>query len=193
MEPDIHILGISGSLRKGSYNRILLEAAEELLPESAYLEILSIAHLPFYNEDVDRQGFPPEVVKLREHIRAADAVLITTPEYNFSISGLLKNALEWISRPPDQPLSRKPVAIAGASTGAFGTVRAQLHLRDILLGVNALVLNQPQVLITHARERFNDGRLVDEASREFYRQLLENLVENVHSLRSRSVAEDAPA
>src|SRR5690242_6672036 len=128
MPSSIHLLGFAGSLRKGSYNRALLRAAEELLPEGVTLETFEIAPIPLFNDDLRLQGDPEPVRFFKERIAAADALLIATPEYNFSIPGVPKNAIDWASRPPDQsPLRGKPVGVMGASTGQFGTVRAQAH------------------------------------------------------------------
>jgi len=169
----IHVLGISGSLRKGSYNTALLRAASELLPEGMSLEAVDLSPIPLYNEDVRTLGFPEPVQKLRERIASADALLFVTPEYNYSVSGVLKNAIDWASRPPNPPLDGKPVAIMGATTGYFGTARAQLHLRQICVYCNMLPLNKPEVLVMRAQDKFDtDGRLVDETTRGFVRDIL---------------------
>lgn len=168
----LHILGFSGSLRAGSYNSALLRAAAELLPADMRLETISLADLPLFNPD-DEKPFPPAVERLRARIAAADALLIATPEYNSSITAALKNALDWASRPPRQPLAGKPVGIIGASTGNFGTVRAQLHLRQILTHVGALTLPKPEVLVARAETAFNQhGSLADETARGFLRDHL---------------------
>jgi len=127
----IQVLGISGSLRRDSYNTALLRAAAELMPPEMTLEIFDLSHLPMFNQDSEKP-FPDAVVELRTKLAQADALLIATPEYNGSISGALKNAIDWASRSPKQPLNGKPTAIIGISTGNFGTLRAQLHLRQIL-------------------------------------------------------------
>jgi chromate reductase len=169
------ILGISGSLRKGSYNTAALRAAQELLPQGVTLEILDLAPIPLYNEDIE--PFPPAVQVLRERIAQSDALLIATPEYNHSIPGVLKNALDWASCPPNPPCANKPGAIFGASTGRFGTLRAQLHLREICTALDMLVLPKPEVFIAQAPEKFDaHGRLVDAQTRERLRALLEALV-----------------
>ncbi|MCX8103910.1 MAG: NAD(P)H-dependent oxidoreductase [Candidatus Bipolaricaulota bacterium] len=169
------ILGLSGSLRKGSYNTAALRAAQELLPQGVTLEIFDLAPIPLYNEDIE--PFPPEVRTLRERIAQSDALLIATPEYNHSISGVLKNALDWASCAPNPPCEHKPVAIFGASTGRFGTLRAQLHLREICAALDMLVLPKPELFIAQAREKFDaQGRLVDPQTRERLRALLEALV-----------------
>src|SRR5579859_2585336 len=125
------VLGIAGSLRKGSYNKLALRAAVELKPADMEIESFDIAPIPLYDEDLRERGFPPVVQDLREKIRSADALLIVTPEHNYSMPGVLKNAIDWASRPPQQPLNGKPAAIMGASTGRLGTARAQYHLRQI--------------------------------------------------------------
>lgn len=168
----LRVAGLSGSLRRASYNTALLRAAAELMPPGMSLAIVDISLLPMYNQDVEAP-FPQTVVEFRARLEQADAVLIATPEYNASISGALKNALDWASRPPRPPLSGKPVAIMGASTGNFGTLRAQLHLRQILTHLGALPLGKPEVLIARAEQAFDsDRRLVDETARAFLRELL---------------------
>jgi chromate reductase len=175
------ILGISGSLRKNSYNTAALRAAQELLPQGVTLEIFDLSPIPLYNEDIE--PFPVAVQALRERISAADALLIATPEYNHSISGVLKNALDWASCPPDPPCEDKPVAIFGVSTGRFGTLRAQLHLREICAALDMLVLPKPELFIAHAREKFDaQGRLIDERTRQQLRALVEALVVRRHQL-----------
>jgi len=176
-ENKLHILGFSGSLRRSSYNTALLEAAAELMPPGMTLEIYDLSQLPMYNQD-DEKPFPEVVDDFRHRLAQADALLIATPEYNASITGALKNAIDWASRPPRQPFNGKPVGIIGASTGNFGTLRAQLHLRQILTHVGALTLAKPEVLVARAREAFNaDGDLVDETARSFLRDLMAALAE----------------
>jgi chromate reductase len=168
------ILGVAGSLRRGSYNRALLRAAQELLPEGMTLELFDLRDIPPYDMDVEQQGLPTPVVAWKEAIRRADALLIATPEHNWSVPGVLKNAIDWASRPPgDNVFQGKPVAIMGASTGLYGTVRAQLHLRQVLASVDAYVLNRPQVLVARAQDKFDaEGRLIDEPTRALVRNLL---------------------
>ncbi|MBI1802170.1 MAG: NAD(P)H-dependent oxidoreductase [Chloroflexi bacterium] len=177
MTNPIHVLGFAGSLRKRSYNAALLRAAQELLPEGMSLEIYDITPIPFYNEDVEMAGFPEPVQYFKSRIAAADAVLIATPEYNYSMPGVLKNALDWASRPISQtPLNGKPLAIMGATTGPWGTTRAQLHLRQSCVFFNALPINKPVVHIARAAEKFDaDLRLTDEQARREVRGLLESL------------------
>jgi chromate reductase len=169
----VKILGISGSLRKASYNTAALRAAAELAPSGVTFETFDIAPIPHYNEDVRAQGFPPPVEDFRARIKAADALLIVTPEYNYSVPGVLKNAIDWASRPPDQPFDGKPIALMGASIGAFGSARAQYHLRQSFVFLNGLILNRPEVMISAAATRFDaQGKLIDEKSRELITALL---------------------
>jgi chromate reductase, NAD(P)H dehydrogenase (quinone) len=169
----VKVLGICGSLRKSSYNRAALRAASELLPDGMSLTIAEIADIPLYNEDVRQAGFPPPVQRLREAIAGADALLFATPEYNYSVSGVLKNAIDWASRPPDQPFNGKPVAIMGATAGLWGTSRAQYHLRQSCVFLNMLPINKPEVLIAQAQNKFDaEGRLTDQTTRDLLAQLL---------------------
>lgn len=169
----IRVLGISGSLRKASLNTAALRAAQELLPEGMRLEIFDLAPIPMYNPDVEAEGFPEPVQEFRARLAAADALLFATPEYNFSLPGVLKNAIDWASRPPDSPLNDKPIALMGASPSPNGTVLAQMHLRQICNHNNMLPLGRPRVLIGRAHEKFDaGGRLVDERTRESIRELL---------------------
>jgi chromate reductase, NAD(P)H dehydrogenase (quinone) len=170
------VLGISGSLRKGSFNSAALRAAQGLTPEGMTIERAEIGDLPLYNEDVKAQGFPSPAERLRAQIAAADAILFVTPEYNYSISGVLKNAIDWASRPPNQPFDGKPVAVMGASPGLFGTARAQYHLRQMLVFLNAHLVNRPEVMIGQASAKFDqDGNLTDEQTKEFIHKLLVSL------------------
>lgn len=171
------ILGISGSLRTGSYNTAALRAAGEIAPDDMKVEIHPLNDLPMYNADVERQiGFPPAVEEFRDAIREADALLIATPEYNYSMTGALKNAIDWASRGGDEsPLNHKPAAILGAG-GRFGTLRSQLHLREVLAHNQLRVVAQPQVLIDRPWEKYDEGpRLVDERARDQIRRLIDAL------------------
>jgi chromate reductase len=166
------VLGFSGSLRKASYNTALLHAAIDLMPPGMRLEIFDLSPLPMFNPDFEKP-FPQAVVAFRDKLAQADAILIATPEYNSSITGALKNALDWASRSPHPPLQGKPAAIMGASTGNFGTLRAQLHLRQILTHVGALPLGKPEVLVARAEQVFDaDCKMVDASARGFLRDLL---------------------
>jgi chromate reductase len=173
----VRILGIPGSLRKASFNRAALRAARELLPPDASLEIFDLEGIPPFSED-DEGSLPPRVAGLKARIREADAILIATPEYNYSVPGVLKNAIDWASRPyGDSAWEGKPVAIMGASVGATGTARAQYHLRQTFVFLNMHPLNRPEVMISNAAQRFDaDGRLVDPTSRSRVEQLLKELV-----------------
>ncbi len=172
------ILAISGSLRERSYNRALLRAAGELAPEGVEIEEFDISSLPFYDGDVEAAGDPEPVAALRAAVAEADGILIATPEYNRGTSGVLKNAIDWLSRPALASVLRwKPVAIMGASTGRGGTRRAQQQVRDALLFPGAIVLEDPEVALPVAWEHFDeDGRLMDEKTRDSIRALLEGLV-----------------
>ena len=182
----VQVLAFAGSLRQGSYNKAALRAALELVPDGMTIEAFDrIGEFPLYNEDVKQQGFPPPVQALREQIRAADALLIVTPEYNYSIPGVLKNAIDWASRPPDQPFDRKPTAIFGASPGMIATAVAQYDLRRCLGVLNALVVNTPSVMIGQAAEKFDaQGRLTDEATRQMIGKLLAALAECTRRYRA---------
>lgn len=169
----ITVLGICGSLRKASYNMAAPRTAIELKPPEMTIEIAEIGAIPLYNEDVRAQGFPPPVETLRRQIAAADGLLFVSPEYNYSISGVLKNAIDWASRPPDQPFAGKPVAIMGAGAGMAGTARAQHDLRRCCVFLDMHPLNKPEVLIGQAHTKFDpSGRFTDEAGRGFIRDLL---------------------
>lgn len=180
----IRVVGISGSLRKGSYNTMALKAAMDLAPEGMTIEVAEIGDLPHYNDDVRLAGYPAEVERFRAQLTAADAILFVTPEYNYSIPGVLKNAIDWASRPPSQPFDNKPVAIMGASMGVLGTARAQYQLRQMLVFLNAFPLNKPEVMIGAAQTKFDaSGALTDEATADFIRQLLTALAAWTERLR----------
>src|SRR5947208_845511 len=169
----ITVLGIAGSLRKASYNRAALRAAVELAPDGMHLETFDIAPIPVYNEDLREQGYPPPVQEMRDRMGAADALLFVTPEYNYSIPGVLKNAIDWASRPPGQPFDGKPVAMMGAGAGMAGTARAQYDIRRCCVFLDMHPLNKPEVLIGQAHTKFDaEGRFTDEAGRGFIRDLL---------------------
>lgn len=176
MNEPLRILGIPGSLRSASYNRAALFAAQSLLPDHTSLEIISLDGLPLFNED--REAEPaPSVTEFKHKIRDADAILFSTPEYNYSVPGVLKNAIDCASRPyGDSAWAGKPVAVMGVSVGAFGTARAQYHLRQIFVALNMYPVNQPEVMIGHADDAFDgEGRLIDGVSEKLIRQLLETL------------------
>jgi chromate reductase len=170
---EITVLGICGSLRKASYNMAALRAAIELKPPGMAIVVADIAAIPLYNEDVRVEGFPPPVETLRRQIREADALLFACPEYNYSMSGVLKNAIDWASRPPDQPFAGKPAAIMGAGAGMAGTARAQSDLRRSCVFLDIHPINKPEVLIGQAPTKFDgEGRLLDEAAKGFIRDML---------------------
>ncbi len=181
-----HILGISGSLRKASFNTAALRAVGELLPEGVTFEIAEIGDLPLYNEDLRVNGsFPPEVQRLREQIAKADGLVFAVPEYNYSVSPAMKNAIDWASRAPNQVFDWKPYAMIGAATGLFGTVRAQMALRQILFGINAYPVNNPQVMIAGAAQKFDaEGKLTDQAARDLITQLIHALVKLAGKLKA---------
>jgi chromate reductase len=181
----MRIMGFAGSLRQGSYNRAALRAAMELLPAGVEMDAFDLAPIPIYNEDIRARGFPEPVADFRDRIARADALLIVTPEYNYSTSGVLKNAIDWASRPPDQPFNNKPIAIMGASPGALGSARAQYHLRQMFIYLNAYLLNQPEVMIAQGHQKFDEqGKLKDADTRERIRALLQALMEWTMKLRT---------
>ena len=180
----VAILGISGSGRKGSYNSALLEAAKQLLPPDATLEVVDVSRLPLYNQDLEHE-MPEEVRELKKKIRGADAILFATPEHNYSVTAVLKNAIEWGNRPPrDASWSGKPAAIISASTSLRGGVRAQLHLRQIMIDLNMYPINRPLLLVANAKDKFNeDLQLTDEDTRQTLRDVLSSLVEWTRKLQ----------
>src|SRR5437016_5525641 len=171
------VLAMCGSLRKGSYNMAALRTAIALKPAGMSITVADISQLPLYDEDVRAQGFPPPVETLRRQIAAADALLFACPEYNYSMTGVLKNAIDWASRPPDQPFAGKPCAIIGAAAGMAGSARAQYDLRRSCVFLDMHPINKPEVLIGQAQTKFDaDGNLLDEAAKGFIRDLMANLV-----------------
>lgn len=170
------ILGISGSLRQGSFNSMALRAAQKLAPAGMSIEIADIAAIPFYNDDIRAAGEPQAVADLKAKVRAADALLLVSPEYNFSVPGVLKNTLDWMSRPPEPPFDGKVVAIMGASGGPLGTARGQYHLRQILVYMNTFTVNKPEVFIGNAQTKFDaQGELTDGTTAKFIGDLLVGL------------------
>ena len=163
-----NVVGFAGSLRRGSYNRALLRAAKELAPP-LHIVIHELDGIPLYNGDIEAAGVPPSVVQFRDAIRLADALLIATPEYNHGVPGVLKNAIDWLSRPPrDSALNGKVAALMGASPGMTGTARGQSQLRQAFVFTNTYALLQPEVLVGRAHEKFDaDGHLAHEATRDF--------------------------
>jgi chromate reductase len=172
----LDVLGICGSLRSGSFNAAVLRTLPELCPANMTLSAHSggIGDFPLYNADVQSgSGFPAAVTALADAIRAADGLVIVSPEYNYSVPGVLKNALDWVSRVPEQPLKNKPVLIQSASPGFLGGVRMQYHLRQIMVFLDAIVFTRPEVIISSAADRIKDGRLVDETTRNLVAKQLE--------------------
>ncbi len=177
MSRPVTILGFAGSLRKGSYNRMLLRNAAQMVPEDARMEIFDLDGIPGYNQDLEPNR-PPKVTEFKEKIRAADALLIVTPEYNYSIPGVLKNAIDWASRPPDDNVFKgKPVALMSASTGMLGGARAQYHLRQTFVFLDMHPINKPEIFITFADKKFDaNGKCNDEKTLELMATLLKTLV-----------------
>jgi chromate reductase len=187
MVTSVRVLGFAGSLRRGSYNKAALRVAAELAPEGMEVEVFDLAPIPLYNADVETAGPPPEVVDFKARIARSDALLIATPEYNFSIPGVLKNAIDWASRPVDgSPLVDKPVALLGAG-GRMGTARSQLHMRQVAVFTRMQVMVDPQVYIADARGQFDEnGRLTNERYREQIGALMAALMDWTLLLRGRS-------
>lgn len=172
-EHTVKVLGIAGSLRAQSWNKKLLAAAAELMPAGATLRIYDLAEIPLYNEDLREKGYPAPVADFRAALAESDALLIATPEYNYSVPGVLKNAIDWASRPPSPPFAGKVAATFGGSPGAHGTVRAQNHLKEVLRGLGMVVTPKPEVYIGRVSEKFDaEGRLVDEDTRRFVSELV---------------------
>lgn len=173
----INILGIVGSLRIDSYNHFALRAAQELMPDGAELTLIELHGIPVFNQDHEMSP-PATVLEFKRRILAADAILFATPEYNYSLPGGLKNAIDWASRPyGESAWLGKPAAVMGASVGNLGTARAQYHLRQILVAQDMPVVNQPEVMIDHAAQRFDrNGELKDKPTRELIRKLLDELL-----------------
>jgi chromate reductase len=173
MDQKLHILGMAGSLRKGSYNRGLLRAAVALAPEGMEIETFDLSEIPPFNQDLEMT--PAEsVVRLKQRIRTADGLLIATPEYNYGVPGVLKNAIDWASRPyGDNALQGKPVALMGASIGMGGTIRSQLALRHCFVWTESYCMLQPEALIPNCTDRFDEkGDLTDQSTREFLARFL---------------------
>ncbi len=183
----MHILGISGSLRKHSFNTASLRACLDLLPAGVTMSIFDIAAIPLYNEDVREQGFPQAVQEFRSQIAATDALLIATPEYNYSIPGVLKNAIDWASRPPEQVFDGKPIALMGATPGGFGTSRSQYHLRQVFVYLNGLVLNRPEVMISAAQKKIDaNDKLTDAVLIEQLGKLLTALTDWTNRIKTKT-------
>lgn len=180
MKNKIKILGIAGSIREGSYNLLLLKATKLLLNENIDMEIFDLKNIPMYNVDIEDQ-LPDVVKQFKRKIVEADIVLIATPEYNYSISGVLKNALDWASRPKGQnSFEAKPVGIMGVSGGSLGTSRAQYHLRQIGVALDMRILNRPEIMVASGGKKFaDDGTLNDEMTKDMIRSMINNLVKMI--------------
>lgn len=187
METKLKFLGFAGSLRLGSYNKALLRAATTLLPENVALEVFDLNGIPPFNQDLETD-MPAKVTEFKSKIREADAILIATPEYNYSVPGVLKNAIDFASRPyGDNPFDDKPVAIMSASIGMLGGARAQYHLRQMFVFLNMHPVNGPEVIVTLAQDKFDtNGKLIDENTNNFLKQLLENLANWTRRLRGKT-------
>ena len=177
MKKQLSILGFAGSLRNDSYNRALLRAALDLVPKDTKLDIFDLEGIPLFNQDLEK-SVPEQVKEFKAKIRSADAILVVTPEHNYSVPGVLKNAIDWASRPyGDNSFEGKPVAMMSASTGMLGGARAQYHLRQVFVFLNMHPLNKPEVFVTFANQKFDEkGSLTDEKTKEFIKGLLEALV-----------------
>ena len=186
MGNNLKILGFAGSLRKGSYNKSLLRSASRLLPPETSLEIFDLSDIPPYNQDLDN-NMPPKVKEFKTEIRESDALLIATPEYNYSVPGVLKNAIDYASRPyGDNSFDDKPVAIMSASPGMIGGARAQHHLRQVFVFLNMHPVNVPEVIVTFASDKFDsEGNLLDDNTKKFLTQLLQNLSNWTRRLKER--------
>jgi chromate reductase len=180
----VSIFGFAGSLRRGSYNKAILRAAQDLAPNGTQLEIFDLEGIPPFNQDLEDQP-PARVKEFKKKIIAADAILIATPEHNYSIPGVLKNAIDWASRPHgDNALDGKPVAIMGASIGMLGTARAQYHLRQTFVWLNMYPVNTPEVMVPFAHKMIDEqGRVTDQKTKDKIRELLESLVSWTKRLR----------
>jgi chromate reductase len=187
MKQPVKILGFVGSLRKGSYNKALMRAAVELTPEDAAIEVFDLEGIPPFNQDLERQ--PPQVVKeFKAKIREADAILIASPEYNYSVPGVLKNAIDWASRPyGDNAFEGKPVAIMSASIGSLGGARAQYHLRQSFIFLDMHPLNHPEVMMPFAQDNVDaNGNVTNDETKRLIRELLEALVQWTRKLKAKS-------
>ena len=188
----LRVVGIAGSLRRGSYNRALLCAAQQVTPPSLHIEIETLDDVPMFNADLDNGATPAAVARLRRAIGAADALLLVTPEYNHGVPGVMKNAVDWLSQPQGQSvLDGKPTAIMGASTGLAGTARSQSQLRQSFVLTNTPSMLRPEVLVGRAQEKFDSsGHLTDEPTRRFLRSFLEQFASWIEvQLRAREISQ----
>lgn len=162
MSESLKLVAFCGSLRKASFNRLALQAFIERLPAGASCETIEIGDWPLYDADVQAKGFPDKVQTAQKAMIEADGIVLVSPEYNYGISGVLKNAIDWLSRMTPQPFAAKPVALFGASMGVLGTARAQYQLRQTLVFLDGRPVNKPEVMIAQAQNKFADGKLTDE-------------------------------
>src|SRR4051812_36057809 len=172
------VVGIAGSLRGKSFNRALLRTIADLAPERLTVDIYDLIDIPLYNQDVEEAGAPAAVTRLRDAVGGADGLLISAPEYNHGVPGVLKNTVDWLSRPPrGSVLNGKPVGIVGASPGMTGTARSQSQLRQAFVFTNSYAMPQPEVLVARAHEKFDaEGRLTDESTRKFLAQFVDQFI-----------------
>lgn len=181
----MNLLGFCGSLRKNSYNRMLLNLVRASLPDNVDFQEIDWREVPPFDADLLAQGFPPLVSRIREQVRRADGVVIATPEYNFSIPGMLKNSIDWISRGDDQPFAHKPVAILSASTGQLGGARVQYDLRRAMLFMHADVLVKPEVFVGQAQQKFDArGACTDTMTRTFVKAQMDAFVAHVRKAKA---------
>jgi chromate reductase, NAD(P)H dehydrogenase (quinone) len=185
MEQSLRFVGICGSLREGSYNRLLLKAAGECLPKYVQFSLLDVSQIPMYNQDLEAPTMPSAVLDLKRQVEQADALLISTPEYNYSIPGMLKNVIDWLSRPSGQSsLNEKPVAVMGGTPGNYGAAMAQNHLRQILNALNMHVINRPGILVPQIHLKFNpQGQLTDEIVKNLLKDLMDALIKRTFIFR----------
>lgn len=184
MTAPIRVAALCGSLRRASYNAAALRYAIKVAPAGMTITPAEIGDLPHYNDDIRAEGYPPAAGRLRQALSEADAILFVTPEYNFSVPGVLKNALDWASRPPNPPFDSKAVAIMGVSGGQVGTARVQYDLRKMMVFLNAFPVNKPEVFINFAANKFSeDGELTDETAQDLIKKLLISLQQWTLKLR----------
>jgi len=162
MPEPIKLVAFCGSLRKGSFNRLALQVFAERVPAGTTVETIEIGDWPLYDADLQAKGFPDKVQAAQKAILAADGIVFASPEYNYSVSGVLKNAIDWLSRLTPQPFAGKPMAVFGASGGPLGTARAQYHLRQMMIFLDGRMVNKPEVMIGAAQTKFVDGKFTDE-------------------------------
>jgi len=179
---EIEILAFAGSLRKGSYNKAVLRAAQDLAPDALHITTFDLQGIPLFNADVEAQGDPERVTEFKQAIREADGLLIATPEYNHGVPAVTKNAVDWASRPAkNAPLNEKPVGILGASPGMTGSARGQSQLRQAFEFTNSYCMPQPEILVYRVHEKFDDdGNLTDDATRKYLGKYLDSLYDWVN-------------